>query len=381
MTQPAQLRLVKTPGTHAPAAPIRSHDHAGSPGHTVQFYDDDAFLTASVADYLAEGLQAGQPLIVIATAEHRTAFTAALAARGFDLRDPVASRESVWLDAHETLNTFMEGPRPNRELFMATVGNVFEKLLHGRTYIAVRAYGEMVNVLWKEGNVEGAIAVEELWNELAIRYSFTLLCAYAMGSFFKEAHTESFLEICRQHELVRPTEAYSEADETARLYEVTRLQQRARALEAEIHHRKELERALREVLALRRKAEDALYRKERELRDFLENAVEPIHSVGPDGIILWANRAELELLGYERDEFVGRHIVEFHADRIVCGEMLTRLARGEEIRDFEAKLVCKNGSIKHVVVNSNVFFENGQFAYTRCFTRDITNLRAIAAAS
>jgi signal transduction histidine kinase len=116
----------------------------------------------------------------------------------------------------------------------------------------------MVDVLWKDGNTEGAIRLEELWNDLAATYSFSLLCAYAMGNFYKATHDHAFRDVCRQHSRVVPTERYTQADESARLLEITFLQQRAAALENEIEHRRELENRLRETLMARRGAEDAL---------------------------------------------------------------------------------------------------------------------------
>ncbi|MDY0977870.1 PAS domain-containing protein [Massilia sp. CFBP9012] len=109
-----------------------------------------------------------------------------------------------------------------------------------------------------------------------------------------------------------------------------------------------------------------------ELADFVENAVEGLHRVGPDGTILWANRAELQLLGYAWDEYVGRHIADFHADPATIDYILTTLLSGGALYDQPARLRCKDGSIKHVLIHSNGHFENGQLRYTRCFTRDAT---------
>lgn len=106
-----------------------------------------------------------------------------------------------------------------------------------------------------------------------------------------------------------------------------------------------------------------------------------MHLVGPDGIILGANHAELEMLGYDGDEYVGRHIAEFHVDRAAIDDMLGRLARGETLRNHPARLRCKDGSIKAVVVDSNVKWDAGRFVHTRCFTRDVTELRTRAEAS
>jgi signal transduction histidine kinase len=109
----------------------------------------------------------------------------------------------------------------------------------------------MVDLLWHDGNTDGAIRLEQLWNELARVHQFSLLCAYAMGHFRTEADAAGFRAICEQHGHVIPTERYTQASERARLVEISTLQQRARALESEIEHRKELERRLRDALVER----------------------------------------------------------------------------------------------------------------------------------
>ncbi|HEX8723254.1 MAG TPA: PAS domain S-box protein [Pyrinomonadaceae bacterium] len=117
---------------------------------------------------------------------------------------------------------------------------------------------------------------------------------------------------------------------------------------------------------------EELRRRERELADFIENASVGLHWVGADGTILWANQAELDMLGYTREEYIGRKITEFHADRDVIGDILRRLTNRETLRDYEARLKCKDGSVRHVLINSNVMWEGDRFVHTRCFTRDIT---------
>ena len=126
-------------------------------------------------------------------------------------------------------------------------------------------------------------------------------------------------------------------------------------------------------IADREQAEDALRRKQAELDDFIENAVVGLHRVGADGTILWANRAELDLLGYAREDYIGRPIADFHADAPTIEDILRRLASREELHSYPARLRCKDGSIKHVVISSNVLWEDGRFVHTRCFTRDVTD--------
>ena len=107
--------------------------------------------------------------------------------------------------------------------------------------------------------------------------------------------------------------------------------------------------------------------------DFFDNAAMPLHVVGHDGTILSANQAELDLLGYAREEYVGRNIAEFHVDEPGIRVLLARLGSGDTVRDYEARLRCRDGSIKHVLITSNVRFDAGRrFVNTRCFTRDVT---------
>lgn len=126
-------------------------------------------------------------------------------------------------------------------------------------------------------------------------------------------------------------------------------------------------------ITARKKAEAALRRSELELADFFNNAPIGLHWVGPDGTILRVNQSELDMLGYTRDEFVGRNIADFHCDSDVVHDMLNRLAAGEILEDYESRLLCKDGSIKTVRMTANVYREDNRFIHTRCFTHDITD--------
>jgi PAS domain S-box-containing protein len=328
--------------------------------HFVQFYEDDTFLANSVANFLGGALGAGESAMMIATAAHREAVERLLTERGVDV---VAARQRgnlVSLDAATTLAEFMEGSVPNAARFVEVVGGLVRRMTEGGRRL--RAFGEMVALLWAEGNKQAAIALEDLWNDLAKQRVFSLFCAYPMEKFSAEEDGNPFEHICGQHSHVIPTESYATiATDRERQLAVSKLQQRAAALEAEIERRKRVEASLAQ--------------REEELSDFLENAAEGLHKVGPDGTILWANDGELNLLGYERPEYVGHSIFEFHVDRPVIEQMLERLVHGEALVDAPARLRCKNGKIKHVLVHSSGYFRDGRFVYSRCFTRDITALR------
>jgi signal transduction histidine kinase len=225
--------------------------------HAVQFYESDAFLVQTVTNFLAAGLKAGDRMLVIATTPHREAFTAAL---GQDVvRQAIADDSLVLLDATETLSKFMIDDVPDPDLFRDVLDRSLAKLREGHSHASVRAYGEMVDLLWRAGSSRAAIRLEELWNDAGKTHSFSLLCAYVMGNFYKEGDAARFMEVCRTHSHVIPTEAFSEIDDPhARLREISLLQQRARALESEIDHRKKLESALRDALRERGRAEEEL---------------------------------------------------------------------------------------------------------------------------
>jgi len=116
-----------------------------------------------------------------------------------------------------------------------------------------------------------------------------------------------------------------------------------------------------------------------ELRDFLDHALDGMHWVAGDGTILWANAAELELLGYTAAEYIGHHIAEFHVDRPVIDDLLARLWRNETLHHYEARMRCKDGSIRHVQINTSVLWRDGKFVHTRCVTRDITQQKCVEA--
>lgn len=118
-----------------------------------------------------------------------------------------------------------------------------------------------------------------------------------------------------------------------------------------------------------------------DLEDFFENAAIALHVVAADGTILRANKAELDLLGYAREDYVGRQIGEFHADQPVLKDILVRLANGEKLDRHPARLRASDGSIKQVLIISNAQFRNGEFVSTRCFTFDVTDSKRAEARS
>lgn len=333
--------------------------------HIVHFYEADGFLVDAVSDFIGAALRAGDAGVVIATEAHRAAIEDRLRADGLDLVAARADGRYVSLNAAETLLKIMADGAPEPARFVEVVGGIIARAGEGGR--RVHAFGEMVALLHEDGNHAAVMRLEALWNELQQDHGFSLLCGYPMGGFRGEAFAERLDDVCAEHSRVIPAESFTSlTDPDDRLRAIAELQQQSLSLQAEIARRKDLEERLREALAFEQ-------RKEWELSDFVETAPFGLHWVGPDGTIMWANTAEVELLGYALDDYVGHHIAEFHADRDVIDDMLDRLLRGETIREQPARLRHKDGSIRHVLIDSSALWEDGRFVHSRCFTRDVTD--------
>lgn len=246
---------MSTANTSSPATtfapPAYRGDHSSS-AHVVQFYGQDSFLLDELSRFIGTALGAGEAALVIATKEHRDELARRLKAWGLDTAMVIAQGRYISLDAAETLAKITPGGWPDAIRFAEVVGGVIARIAAatpGETR-PVAAFGEMVALLWAEGNAEGAIRLEQLWNELAKTYSFSLRCAYPMSSFCREEHGESLLKICAEHSAVIPGESYTAlASQDERLRTIAHLQQKAQALETEIVERRRVEEQLRQSQA------------------------------------------------------------------------------------------------------------------------------------
>jgi len=234
--------------------------------HAVQFYDGEGFLVETVAEYVAEGLGRGTPALVIATQAHRDEIVSSLAARGLDVGKLMATGALTMRDCFRTLDLFMVDGELDAERFHAEVGDLVRTVRGGSS--TIRLFGEMVDVLWREGNEPAVLGLEALWNELMANEHAELLCAYEMAEFAEAAHTDAFARICRHHHHVLPTESYSRISDVDRLLEISSLQQRAKSLETELQQRALLEHRLREALEQR----ERLLEEERTARGDAERA-------------------------------------------------------------------------------------------------------------
>jgi anti-sigma regulatory factor (Ser/Thr protein kinase) len=130
--------------------------------------------------FLTDALHQGGTAVVIATPAHRAALDAEFVSEGFPIEDLHGSGQYLSLDARNTLEAFMRQDRPDRHAFESVVGSIIETA--GACGTPVRLFGEMVALLWDSGNIDGALELESMWNDLAEGHAFALLCGYAMSS-------------------------------------------------------------------------------------------------------------------------------------------------------------------------------------------------------
>ncbi len=159
--------------------------------HVVQFYGRDQDLVNRVGRHLVESLRSGAVAIVVATHEHTQAFDALLAGAGIDVLSARAQGTLVTVDAEAALSRFMVDGRPDPDGFEAVIGDIVR--IAAGTGRPVRAFGEMVGLLWEAGNAPAAIELEVLWGQLGHELPFSLWCAYRASA---DDDAEAFGEVC-----------------------------------------------------------------------------------------------------------------------------------------------------------------------------------------
>jgi DcmR-like sensory protein len=175
--------------------------------HFVQLYGkDDRLLTRNVGRYLSEGLRRGDGLLVIATAEHRGTVVRHLTEeRGYAAA--VLEGRLVFLDAETTLNRFLVDGEPDQARFESIIGEALRGVRASAVQNGVRAYGEMVGLLWKAGEFSAAIRLEDLWNRLLQASDVSLFCAYPIDVFSHDFKPSAVDALLCAHTHVVPTDS------------------------------------------------------------------------------------------------------------------------------------------------------------------------------
>ena len=166
--------------------------------HLVHFYDEEVTLLNSLEAFILRGLMEGEAVVVIALPSHRTALEFRLAGHGLNLAKLEATDQLLLVDAQATLSTFMRDGMPSETLFEENVGGLVARLR--ARHHAVRAFGEMVGILWAAGNEAATVRLEELWHRYCKREGLMLYCAYPDAAF--AMHPEARQRICASHSCV-----------------------------------------------------------------------------------------------------------------------------------------------------------------------------------
>lgn len=237
------LSIVLDPQSHEKRGHSRHDADSVRSSHSVQFYEEDDALLERLEEYIGSALGAGNSCIVVATAEHSGALLTRLNKSGIRADRMVEMGQLIVLDAADTLKLFAPDGWPDGARFNALLdGLLSQATLHARrSRRRVTIYGEMVALLWADGKRDAAIRLEQLWNELGKKHSFSLLCGYPIKNFSRVEDEAAFRQVCGEHSDVMPCESYTAlTTESDRLVTISQLQQKAQILQTIAEEREHL---------------------------------------------------------------------------------------------------------------------------------------------
>jgi len=214
--------------------------------HFVQFYEKDEFILGSISQFLAAGFERGEAAVVAATRSHLEGLHPLLSTRGFNVSRLTDSGQYLTLDAEETVAQLLVDGRISETRFNDLMAGKLQRLTAGERQ--VRVFGELVAILCAAGNLEAALHVERLWNNLQKSHPFSLFCAYPLGQFEGRELHEAFADVCATHSRIIPAESFTTLTDEEQTRAIAILQQKAQALETEVSERAKAEENLRAVL-------------------------------------------------------------------------------------------------------------------------------------
>ena len=174
--------------------------------HIAQLYQDDAFLSEAVCHFVAAGLRRDEGVLVVPTSAHWAGFRARLESAGVDVEECQRLGQLVVIEAEHALSWVMTEGMPDWMAFRKLLGGLIERLR--QDYGAVRAFGEMVDLLSRDGNREATVCLEEFWSKLIKFHGISLLCAYHLDPLDAAAYRGPLEDICRTHTHLIPARDY-----------------------------------------------------------------------------------------------------------------------------------------------------------------------------
>jgi hypothetical protein len=173
--------------------------------HVIQLYTDDAFLNRAVGEFVSTGLLQRGAAVLVATPAHAEGILRTLGKR-LDVATARRSGRLVVLDAQACLDRFMVDGHPDRAKFLDLVNGVLDSITKAG-FLTTRLFGEMVDLLWNH-DLPATVALEQLWNEVLASRRVSLLCAYGIDNFDRQAHRRVLHQLSRCHSHLVPVEDY-----------------------------------------------------------------------------------------------------------------------------------------------------------------------------
>jgi hypothetical protein len=182
---------------------------AGPRDHIVQLYQDQGFLNRAVCRFAAGAIANGEGVILVPTAAHWDAFQPRLEAEGVDVKAAQSRGQLTVVDSDELLPKFMRDAMPDAPVFLGLAGEVVSKARDAERYPKVRWWGEMVNILWEQGNVAASMSLEDQFHHLANHEEIAIFCSFVMDNFNSEIHSRMLPRLGQNHSHLIPVEDYA----------------------------------------------------------------------------------------------------------------------------------------------------------------------------
>ncbi|HEY1755444.1 MAG TPA: PAS domain S-box protein [Bryobacteraceae bacterium] len=301
----------------------------GRQEHSVQLYGaDERSLTLNVGKYIMDGLQRGESVVVIAEPSHTAAFASQLQLLGADPCRAVRQQQLRFFDAETMLSAFMVDGQPHRTLFQRAVGNTLGGTRDVADSAGKRAYGEMVGLLWKRGEIAAAIALEELWNEYLRRERLQLFCGYPIDIFGEDFQSPAVEKLLLAHTHVVPTGADGDLERAVKraIQDFPPTGSDPHSPEAlPLPPRLVIPNAERTILSLKashpgRRQEVLIrargyYDTEKRFREMIENSSDAVLLMSPRGEVSYASPSTARVLGHAPGEIIeGNYFDLIHPD-------------------------------------------------------------------
>lgn len=342
--------------------------------HAVHFYEDDSAFLDQLSELIGAELGSGCACVVIGTEAHRAGLAERLEQFGINISFAAATDRYIALDAEKTLEQFIRGDLPDRELFFQTIEPVLVKAraAMGRRKGSVTAFGEMVAVLCDQDRYQAAVELERFWNELVKPYGLTLRCAYPMHCFAGESEHPFFEQVCAEHTATIPTEDYTSLrNETERLRMVSSLQQKALLVSAVVDDREK-------EIAQRKEVEERLRRSEEFARHVVENSDDCVKLLDLDGRVEYISPPGMRALEIDDlSDIRGCSWLDFwRAEDRPRAETALAAAREGSVGSFQGECSTRRGTRKSWDVKITPMRNTGgEIEGLISVSRDITELR------